>query len=101
MIENTIRTLAWLLAFQVCGASLTIAAPQLLRYSKPAENWEQEGLPIGNGSLGAVLTGDAETAVMQFNVDSLWTGDENPDGKYDDFGLTNPRAMGRTRILVS
>lgn len=56
---------------------------QELFFDKPASSWEKEGLPIGNGFLGGVLLGDPNQGVLQFNVDSLWTGDQNPSGSYD------------------
>lgn len=53
-----------------------------------ARNWEKEALPIGNGRLGAMLFGGAQSDRVQFNVDSLWTGGENVSGGYDvnEFG---------------
>lgn len=38
-----------------------------------ANVWE-EGLPIGNGKLGAMLYGTPEKAIFQCNEDSLWYG---------------------------
>jgi alpha-L-fucosidase 2 len=57
-------------------------ASTTLRYDKPAESWEKHALPIGNGALGAMLFGGVDEAVVQFTVDSLWTGNENPSGAY-------------------
>lgn len=63
------------------GAMASEGKPFLgLMDDKPAADWEKNGYPIGNGCMGAVLFGGTERAVMQFNVDSLWTGDENPSG---------------------
>ena len=47
-----------------------------LRYDRPATDWMTEALPIGNGSLGAMLFGGVDTVRIQFNEQSLWTGDE-------------------------
>ena len=55
-----------------------------LTYDQVATDWENQGLPIGNGALGGVLMGSTAKGVIQFNVDSLWTGDENPSGSYDN-----------------
>ena len=44
-----------------------------LRYSAPAQEWV-EALPIGNGSMGAMIFGGVETERIQFNEDTLWTG---------------------------
>lgn len=57
-------------------------ADHTLYFNEPAQKWENGGLPIGNGSLGGVLFGGVERGVMQFNVDSLWAGNENAAGHY-------------------
>ena len=44
-----------------------------LQYHKPAAEWV-EALPIGNGSLGAMIFGDPVKERIQFNLDTLWTG---------------------------
>ena len=38
-----------------------------LRYDKPAQDWEREALPIGNGRMGAMIFGGLETDRIQFN----------------------------------
>ena len=45
----------------------------LLSYTEPAQSWN-EGLPIGNGKLGAMLFGTPEDFHIQCNEDSLWQG---------------------------
>ena len=45
-----------------------------LWYEKPAAIWE-EALPIGNGRLGAMIYGDAGKDHIQFNEETLWTGE--------------------------
>ena len=44
-----------------------------LWYKKPAEQWV-EALPVGCGRLGAMVYGDLERDHIQFNEDTLWTG---------------------------
>lgn len=44
-----------------------------LRYTKPAEKWE-EALPLGSGRLGAMVFGGVVDERIQFNEDTLWTG---------------------------
>jgi alpha-L-fucosidase 2 len=61
-------------------------ASLLLRYQQPAQNWEREALPIGNGRLGAMIFGGIEQEHLQFNEDSLWIGDEEDTGAYQAFG---------------
>jgi alpha-L-fucosidase 2 len=57
-------------------------ADHTLYFNEPTQDWENGGFPIGNGSLGGVLFGGVARGVMQFNVDSLWTGNENDGGHY-------------------
>lgn len=44
-----------------------------LYYTAPAKAWTQ-ALPIGNGTLGAMIYGDAKNEVLALNHDELWTG---------------------------
>lgn len=52
-----------------------------LWYDWYAHDWESWALPIGNGRMGCMIFGKVEQERIQFNVDSLWTGDENMVGK--------------------
>lgn len=52
-----------------------------LIYNSPASHWN-EGLPIGNGKLGAMLYGAPGQFILQCNEDSIWQGgfrDRNPN----------------------
>lgn len=65
-------------------------APQVpleIRFDAPATDWESEGLPIGNGALGAVVMGGVNEDRLQFNEKTLWTG--GPGAKGYDFGWPN------------
>lgn len=55
------------------------AEPILLSYIHPAETWESQALPIGNGRMGAMLFGGIDHDRMQFNEQSLWSGDNDFD----------------------
>ncbi|WP_405296848.1 glycosyl hydrolase family 95 catalytic domain-containing protein [Algibacter sp. Ld11] len=44
-----------------------------LQYTTPAEKWT-EALPIGNGSLGAMIFGGVSQEHIQFNEETLWRG---------------------------
>ena len=44
-----------------------------LMYTKAAEKWT-EALPIGNGSLGAMVFGGVAQEHIQFNEETLWRG---------------------------
>ena len=45
-----------------------------LWYNQPASIWE-EALPIGNGRLGAMIYGGKDQEHIQFNEETLWTGE--------------------------
>ena len=51
------------------------ASENLLRlwYQEPALVWD-EALPIGNGRLGAMIYGGVAKDAIQFNEETLWTG---------------------------
>ena len=48
----------------------------VLWYQQPAKEWT-EALPIGNGRLGAMVFGTVECEHIQFNEETLWTGEPN------------------------
>ncbi len=55
-----------------------VMTPQLssehrLSYSSPAPDWNS-ALPIGNGSLGAMVFGRSNTERLQINHDTFWSG---------------------------
>jgi len=45
-----------------------------LWYDEPAEAWT-EALPVGNGRLGAMVYGTVAKEHIQFNEETLWTGE--------------------------
>ena len=55
-------------------AQLLTAQDYRLWYNKPAKVWT-DALPIGNGRLGAMVFGGVEQERIQFNEESLWTGE--------------------------
>ena len=56
------------------GQERAAGQPLTLWYRKPASKWESEALPIGNGSLGAMVFGQVEHERLQLNEHSLWSG---------------------------
>lgn len=60
----------------------------VLWYDKPAKTWT-EALPVGNGRLGAMVYGGTSTDTIQFNEETLWSGQPhdyaNP-GAHEYFG---------------
>jgi alpha-L-fucosidase 2 len=61
-------------------------APLTFWFDHPAENWQEEILPIGNGAMGAAVQGGVSRDRLQFNEKTLWTGGPGSEGGYD-FGL--------------
>ena len=45
----------------------------MLQYSTPAQSWT-EAMPLGNGSLGAMVFGGIEQELIQLNEETLWSG---------------------------
>lgn len=45
-----------------------------LWYKQPSKQWE-DALPVGNGKLAAMVFGGVKTERIQFNEESLWTGE--------------------------
>lgn len=74
--------------------------PIKIWYKKPAEKWSAEALPIGNGRLGAMFFGGVSSEIIQFNEQSLWSGDNNWDGEYEtgDHGFGSYRNFGDITI---
>lgn len=53
---------------------------------QPAKTWMTEAYPIGNGRIGGMVFGGVDQEHIQFNDNSLWSGDENDRGAYQAFG---------------
>lgn len=71
-----------------------------LWYKEPAQKWSSEALPIGNGRMGAMFYGGVNQEKIQFNEQSLWSGDNNWDGEYEtgDHGFGSYRNFGEITI---
>lgn len=54
-----------------------------LWYNKPAGDTWENGLPLGNGQLGAMVYGNVEKETIQLNEHTVWSGspnrNDNPD----------------------
>ncbi len=48
-----------------------------LWYKEPAQKWT-DALPLGNGRIGAMVFGGIEKDRIQFNEETLWTGEPRP-----------------------
>lgn len=81
------------LAMLLASAPARVHAADLtLRYDHPAEGrtpaqaWEQESLPLGNGRIGGNFFGGLAQERLSFNDVSLWTGNETVKGSFQAFG---------------
>ena len=69
------------------NASAAESADKVLFYKKPAQNWEQEALPIGNGWMGASLFGGVSHERILLNEKTLWEGGP---GEWTGYGKPDP-----------
>ncbi len=78
----------WSLAFLITVAVtlLTRAQTPKIWDIHPAANWMTEAYPMGNGRMGGMVFGGISREHIQFNEQSLWTGDETETGNYQAFG---------------
>ncbi len=54
--------------------------------NKPAKVWMTDAYPIGNGRIGGMVYGGIYNEHIQFNDNTLWTGNEIDRGEYQAFG---------------
>jgi alpha-L-fucosidase 2 len=77
----------------------------ILWYERPARDWQREALPIGNGALGATVSGGVGTERLVLNEKTLWTGGPGTTGgyTYGDWPAPRPGALAgvRDRIAVA
>ena len=76
------------------GARGGAARDLVLWYDRPAREWT-EALPVGNGRLGAMVFGGAESERLQLNEDTLYGG-----GPYDPNNLEALAALPEARRLI-
>ncbi|UYQ95555.1 glycoside hydrolase N-terminal domain-containing protein [Chitinophaga horti] len=70
-MRNKLFSLAGLL---LLGSGSLVAQEQQLWYRQPAVKWT-EALPLGNGRIGAMVFGGVKQDRIQFNEETLWTGE--------------------------
>ncbi|MDV6329963.1 glycoside hydrolase family 95 protein [Asticcacaulis sp. 201] len=87
MVTSAAGALAGTLAGALAALPLRAMAagadsPHSLWFDAPAERWV-DGLPVGNGRLGAMVRGGIVEEVISLNEDTLWSGypteNSNPD----------------------
>ncbi len=74
------------LCFFLAGTNVFSASDLRLWYQNPGGRPINEGLPIGNGTLGALVSGNSGCERLTVSEDSFWTGDSNPSGDYNTMG---------------
>ncbi|WP_433902517.1 glycosyl hydrolase family 95 catalytic domain-containing protein [Sphingobacterium puteale] len=84
LIHRKIKCLIFI-CVTLCSAT-SYAQRYYLWDNKPATDWMTEAYPIGNGRIGAMIFAGVNHEHIQFNENSLWTGDEHETGAYQAFG---------------
>lgn len=64
-------------------ADFSAQPPLTLWYDEPANDWESEALPLGNGFMGAMVFGGVEKDQILINEHTLWSGGPGADENYD------------------
>jgi alpha-L-fucosidase 2 len=74
MIARTVSVLLTVGAVALAGVDVEGSNTMKLHYDKAAGTWD-EALPIGNGAFGAMVFGGMQEERLQFNHDTLFTGE--------------------------
>ncbi len=74
MKRNDLLTSIVFVLFSMSACTNSYPDDLKLWYDKPASVWE-EALPLGNGRLGAMIYGGTYEEHIQFNEETLWTGE--------------------------
>lgn len=86
------RILCIIMAFSMCfgAAPLSHSAetetpqtPLLMQYDEAGTDWEKEGLPIGNGFMGATVHGGVQEDLLLLNEKTIWSGGPGANAAYD------------------
>ncbi|SFP84514.1 glycoside hydrolase family 95 protein [Parafilimonas terrae] len=70
-------------------STLSAQQPLTLWYDKPAEEWT-DALPLGNGSLGAMVYGGVKEDHIQFNEATFWSGAPRDYNRKDAYQYLEP-----------
>ncbi|PQV50209.1 alpha-L-fucosidase 2 [Jejuia pallidilutea] len=101
IVNNTIKTLCvFVLGFTLVNCENSKVEVQQkaefkLQYDEPAKKWT-EALPVGNGTLGAMIYGGVAQEHIQFNEETLWRGQPH-DYSNEDAG----NYLGEIRQLLT
>ncbi len=59
--------------------------PLKIWFEQPSQKWN-EGLPVGNGSLGAMIYGTPAKEIICLNEETIWTGEKRYDRDNEQAG---------------
>ena len=79
-ILNKLSLILILALFVACSTGVDNAEEQALKiwFEQATQKWN-EGLPVGNGSLGAMMYGTPAKEVICLNEETIWTGEKRYD----------------------
>lgn len=67
----------FILSFSIsCTTEIKDETPLKIWFNQPTAKWN-EGLPIGNGSLGGMIYGTPAKEVICLNEETIWTGEKD------------------------
>ncbi|HVT80717.1 MAG TPA: glycoside hydrolase family 95 protein [Phycisphaerae bacterium] len=97
----TRRCAAFVTLFFLAANASAAEKPLVMWYAQPAgRTILNEGLPIGNGRIGALVGGGVAEEALPLNEDSLWTGNSNPTGSDTAPGMGAYQALGTLRLSL-
>ena len=73
VVRHFLAAVLALVTIAASGSGQPNARTQVLWYDAPATQWV-EALPVGNGTLGAMVFGGIARERIQFNESTIWTG---------------------------
>ena len=89
MIQGNMIRIFGLAALMLLLPYVMQAEDLSLRYTSPARVWE-EALPVGNGRHGAMVFGRTDIARIQFNENTLYSGEPETPKDIHVYPLLGP-----------
>ncbi|MHA4895422.1 glycoside hydrolase family 95 protein [Pedobacter sp. PWIIR3] len=87
LLKQAFLLLLFTTALQAQVKKTTVPGADLKLWdNKPAKAWMTDAYPIGNGRIGGMVFGGIYNEHIQFNDNTLWTGNELDRGTYQAFG---------------
>ena len=104
--RRTVATIAALAMLAAPASGLAADRALTIRFDAPAPPagpaWETQGLPIGNGRLGAMVGGGVDVDTLQFNESTLWTGGPGSPGyRFGNWPAPRPGALASVRARIA